>query len=237
VDLILRLINRCAKLRILEPFCGTGRILIPLAKHGHFVVGIDNADAMLSAAIAKCTVLDGSVQSQIQLTHADVASSAWPRGFDLVVLGCNCLYEMATAEEQERCIQSASESVRSGGHVYVDNDHMEGDLAPSWQTPGVTGCFPTGLCSDGTRLASTWETVWFDVHKRLVKLRRCTRIERTDGTTESAEHIQQKHPMSKDEVGGWLERNGFVIESLFGSRQGSPYHADSGRAIFWARKR
>src|SRR3972149_2266514 len=40
-------------LRILEPFCGTGRILIPLAEDGHTLVGLDQAGGMLARAASK----------------------------------------------------------------------------------------------------------------------------------------------------------------------------------------
>lgn len=47
VELIRRLIGDRKGLRILEPFCGTGRILLPLACDGHEVVGIDISGHML----------------------------------------------------------------------------------------------------------------------------------------------------------------------------------------------
>jgi SAM-dependent methyltransferase len=33
--------------RVLEPFCGTGRVLLPLARDGHEVTGIEVAEGML----------------------------------------------------------------------------------------------------------------------------------------------------------------------------------------------
>jgi SAM-dependent methyltransferase len=38
IALILRLLDDTGPLRVFEPFCGTGRILIPLAQTGHAVV-------------------------------------------------------------------------------------------------------------------------------------------------------------------------------------------------------
>ena len=50
VKLIRRLIAGRGRLRILEPFCGTGRILIPLASDGHEIVGFDQSAPMLDRA-------------------------------------------------------------------------------------------------------------------------------------------------------------------------------------------
>ena len=53
VKLIRRLIAGSERLRILEPFCGSGRILIPLAQDGHELVGLDQSQVMLDNGRAK----------------------------------------------------------------------------------------------------------------------------------------------------------------------------------------
>jgi hypothetical protein len=183
-----------------------------------------------------------------------VITTEWPSGFDLVILGGNCLYELATPEEQEYVIRSAEASLKPGGYVYVDNDHMEGELDLSWQQAGIRSGFPTGTCVDGTQVESTTETIWFDVHARLAKFHRTTRIDfpgsggvgghrppahrfGTSGKGFEVEYVQQKHPVSAVEVQAWLERYGFFIEKTFGNRAGNPYTPASERAIFWARKK
>lgn len=236
VELLRSLIGTGPRLRILEPFCGTGRILIPLAQDGHRLVGLDAAQGMLDFAREKLRRLPQPVRSRIVLRHLDVASLAWPQGFDLVILGNNCLYELATAEEQEACLQSAAQALRPGGRLYLDNDHMEGDLDPSWQEPGPALAFPTGLCADGTYLESTLETVWSDAGRRLVRLCRRTKAVFPDGRTVEKEYIQQKHPVSEAEIRAWLTACGFTITGLFGDHAGSPYQPESIRAIAWAQK-
>jgi SAM-dependent methyltransferase len=237
VELIRNLIGGREHLRVLEPFCGTGRILIPLALDGHELVGLDQAKGMLARTRTKIARLPPEAQARITLAEADVISEAWPRGFDLVILGGNCFYELATPQEQETCIASAAASLNPGGYVFVDNDHMEGGLDESWQKPGVRQGFPTGTCADGTQIESTTETVWYDVPRRLAKFRRRTKVTLPDGSIVKQEYVQQKHPVSAVEVQTWLETHGFTIERTFGDRAGSLYIETSERAIFWARKR
>lgn len=237
VKLIRQLIRGMGVLRILEPFCGNGRILIPLAQDGHEMVGLDQAGAMLDAARKKIARLPEQVQKRITLVQADATTSPWPRGFDLVILGANCFYELATPQEQEGCVTSAAIALTSGGYVYVDNNHMEGELHESWRQPGVnTDRFPTGISADGTRVQGTTETIWFDAPRRLVRFRRTATVTRPDGSTSFKEWIEQKHPPSTGEVRGWLERQAFVIEHLYGDRAGNAYTDSSSRAILWARK-
>ncbi len=47
IELLKRLIGDRSLLCILEPFCGTGRILIPLAEDGHNLVGLDQAKGLV----------------------------------------------------------------------------------------------------------------------------------------------------------------------------------------------
>ncbi|MCB0013362.1 MAG: class I SAM-dependent methyltransferase [Anaerolineales bacterium] len=236
VALIRRLIAGRGPLRILEPFCGTGRILIPLAQDGHELTGLDAAQGMLNRAQTKIDTLSPEVSARITLTTADIVHDAWPQGFDLVILGGNCFYELATPQEQAGCIAAAAAALKPGGFVYVDNNHMEGPLAASWQQRGSRPGFPTGICRDGTRVESTTETIWFDINKRLARFRRSTCVTRPDGRQFEQTYEQQKHPVSRDEVLGWLRQFGFTIEALYGDRAGNPYVASSERAIFWARK-
>jgi SAM-dependent methyltransferase len=236
IEFIRKGIAAFGRLRILEPFCGTGRILIPLALDGHELVGLDQSKSMLARARMKIGQLPPDVQARIRLIEEDAIADDWPAGFDLVILAGNCFYELATPEEQEGTIRAAAQSLKPGGLIYIDNDHMEGGLDPTWQEPGVSMAFPTAICEDGTRLSSSLETVWFDASRRLVRIRRRIQVRRADQSTFEREYIQQKHPVSAMEVQTWLETHGFQIEGRFGDHGGSDYSDDAPRAIFWARK-
>lgn len=236
VEFIRGLIGKLGPVEILEPFCGTGRILIPLALDGHDVVGMDRSIGMLSRARQKIQCLPLKAQQKINLVQADVLYDQWPDGFDLVILGCNCFYELAAPEEQEKCILQAFHALKPGGYLFIDNNHMEGELAASWQQIGMVASSLSGKCSDGAVLESTRETIWFDAPQRLVRFRRHTKVTLPDGNSMEQEYIQQKHPVSKSEVQGWLEKYSFKLDGIYGNHDGTPYADTSPRAIFWARR-
>jgi SAM-dependent methyltransferase len=238
LDLLRGLLPEGRALPILEPFCGTGRLALPLAADGHDVVGFDRSRHMLDRARAKVRALEGGDRLRITLKEGHALRDPWPVGFDLVLLGGNCFYELGTPEAQERCVALASGSLREGGTLFVDNNHMEGELDESWRNPpGRIGrAFPTGLCDDGTRVEGTVETIEYDVRSRIVRLRREVRLTFPDGSEKEREWVEQCHPPSFEEVASWLEKSGLVVERTFGDRQGNAYREDAPRAIFWARR-
>jgi SAM-dependent methyltransferase len=236
VELILRLIGNQPSIRILEPFCGTGRILIPLALAGHKLVGLDQAAGMLARARMKVARHAEKYQRNITLLEANALDENWPTGFELVILGGNCFYELSDPQEQEKCIRNAFAVLNPGGYVYIDNDHMEGDLDESWRGSGVRPGFPSGKCKDGSVFETTMETIWVDIPNRLARFRRCTKVTLPDGRRLTKEYLQQKHPVSAGEVQAWLEKPGFIIEQFYGDHDGKPYTDQSDRAIYWARK-
>ena len=65
VELIRSLIQNRGPLKILEPFCGTRRILIPLAQNGHTLTGMDVSPGMLGRARNKLATLDREVQNRV----------------------------------------------------------------------------------------------------------------------------------------------------------------------------
>jgi len=117
IDFMLKLIGNRKELRILEPFCGTGRILIPLANAGHTIVGMDKSPNMLKRCKEKIAQVPESVRRRITLLQNDVLEAQWGTGYDMVVLGANCLFELQTVKQQELCIQRASQSLSSRGNL------------------------------------------------------------------------------------------------------------------------
>jgi SAM-dependent methyltransferase len=131
VALIRPHIGPAGALRVLDPVCGTGRILVSLAGDGHTLLGLDRSPAMLDRAWRALVHWPAEVSSRVSLYAADVLSNPWQSGYDLVILGGNWLYELATEKDQAGVISRAGASLLPGGHLYLDNDHMDGPLGPA----------------------------------------------------------------------------------------------------------
>jgi SAM-dependent methyltransferase len=235
IALVRRLIGERGGLRIREPFCGTGRILIPLASDGHTVVGTDLSPNMIARATEKVGALPPDVRGRIVLKTENALGNPWGTGFDLVILGANCLHELSSAADQAECIRRAAEALSDGGFLFVDNDARHGDV--SERDIGQRTTFPTGRCQDGFFLEGFGEIVRIDRKRNLWHKRRGLRVIDPAGQVHYEEWETCTRPVSEDEVRGWLLANSFSIVELFGNRTGAPFTDRSRRAIFWAQKR
>jgi hypothetical protein len=235
VEMIRRLIAGAGALNILECFCGTGRILVPLVCDGHAVTGIELAAGMLARAAVKLERLGADVHDRATLRVADVLAGGWGSGYDLVVIGANAFYELPSPEQQARCIEYAAAALKPGGWLYVDNDDYKGDWGAG--PFGSERVVFEGTGSDGTFGRFTMKSVIFDAERGVLAMERTWTKRRPDGSEVGQRYLGHKHPVSAAEVLGWLERYGFEVLNVFGDRGGAPYTSDSRRAIFWAMKR
>lgn len=234
VELIRALLPTQTPLNILECFSGTGRILIPLAQDGHRLTGIDVSEAMTARARTRLTALGEQVQENVRLVVADALLEDWGRGYDVVLLGGNCFFELPSPESQKECVRRASASLVSGGHLYIDTTDGSGHGAdPAEVGTEWTGLEGTGV--DGTYGKLSARVVDVDANGVAHFVRTWYR-KRPDGAEESAEYAACKYPVSGDEVEVWLDRHGFQIVEKYQDHAQMPYKGDSGRAIFWARK-
>src|SRR5947208_2019322 len=58
--------------RVLELACGSGRVLLPLARAGHEVVGLDSSPHMLALAREKLAAAEPTVAARVRLQQDDM---------------------------------------------------------------------------------------------------------------------------------------------------------------------
>lgn len=238
VEYLLAKIKESGIQNVLEPFCGTGRILLPIAQTGCQITGLDGSDGMLKFLEEKARQLSEQTRSRITLKLADVLKTDWPGGYDLVILGGNCFYELASVQEQRHVIRAAYQALKPGGALFTDGDCMDGLLDESWCDIGVEGkAFPSGVCAHGVHLQGYCTTVAVDRENRIWKAHRRAELKYPDGRKEEAQWDVTVHPTSVTEMRTWIEGCGFEIREAFaGTETRGALLSNSGRATFWAVK-
>ena len=124
---------------VLELGCGSGRLLLPLARAGYTITGIDNSPAMLALADVRLAQEDPEVAARVRLVTADIKQAYLtdePHTFALVVMGVNTLMHFTEAEAGS-VLRHAAKLLQPGGLLIIDMDnpfvladvHDEAELA------------------------------------------------------------------------------------------------------------
>ena len=107
---------------ILELGCGSGRLLLPLARAGYAVTGVDNSPAMLARARRHLDAERQAVQVRVKLIEADMESFkvVGDEGcFGLAIIAYNTLMHLATLEVKAT-FKRVARYLRAGGRLFLD---------------------------------------------------------------------------------------------------------------------
>ena len=212
VEFALTLMGASPK-KILEIACGSGRLLVPVAKAGHDVTGLDFDEYMLDKIPAKI-----SGAQKIQWRKADVINEEWGTGFDVVLLAANFLFnivsDMDYEHAQELMIKKASDAVVSGGHVLIDYSHT---FHPEqWFQNPEPNVIWQGTDSEGNFGKMVLLNSTYDTNTGIAQSIRRFEMTLADGNHFVQEFPVKKHFASLNQVHTWLEHAGFVIENEWG---------------------
>jgi SAM-dependent methyltransferase len=109
---------------ILELGCGSGRTLLPLARDGWRVTGVDNSATMLDRCRAR---LKRVRDARVELVRADFRALALGRRFPLVICPFNAFMHLYAREDVERFLAVVRAHLAPGGLFAFDV--MNPDLA------------------------------------------------------------------------------------------------------------
>lgn len=126
--------------KVLDLGCGAGRVLVPLARAGHQVVGID-ADLK---ALTQCRSALRTARATAELIHGDFRRLQQSlRGFDAVLCLGNTFMSVADADVAVRMLSSIRDRLARRGVFILD------DLPRSFVPELSSGRWQNGLSPDG----------------------------------------------------------------------------------------
>ncbi len=101
---------------MIELGCGTGRVLISLARAGHEIHGLDANPAMLARAASR---LDRNIANRVSLHDGDLRSFSIPKRFRLALAPLNVLAELNDAHFAQS-LTTIKQHFGSGGVLAMD---------------------------------------------------------------------------------------------------------------------
>jgi SAM-dependent methyltransferase len=105
---------------ILEIACGTGRVLIPIARKGIEIHGVDNSRPMLEILNRNLQKEPAEVRAKVTLHEGDMRYFRLGKQFPLVIIPFRPMQHMHTVEDQIHALKSAAAHLTGNGILAFD---------------------------------------------------------------------------------------------------------------------
>jgi SAM-dependent methyltransferase len=194
---------------ILEPFCGSGRMFVELARRGVEVGGVDLSPAMLERARQR---MRREGLPEPPLLPADAADFDFGRAFDGAICPINSFGYLPDKASAARHLACVSRHLRPGGHYLVQLD-LRSRHSPPQGEPADQGRWEVEAPSG--RIAVAWFIRDYDPATRME-----THVARFDLLTgpRAGERIEEEHKMRRWDHKEWsalVAASGFDQEEAF----------------------
>lgn len=222
---------------VLELGCGTGRVLIPMARAGSEIVGLDLSSPMLAVCREKLSRESADVQARVKLVHADMRKFALGQEFRLVTMPFRSFQHLLTVEEQLSCLSSIHTHLGPGGRMALDvfnpslprlvDDRylVEAEEEPPFTMP------------DGRRVVRRSRIVSRDPARQILEVEFTYTVATPEGGEEQLTYRTPIRYLFRFEAEHLLARSGFAVESIWADYDRSRYGTkDPGELIFIARR-
>ncbi len=215
---------------VLEVMCGTGRVLVPLARAGFDITGVDANEKMLEAARKKLAKEPPEVRKGASLVRADARDFDLGKRFSLVILAFSSVNHLLSPEDQDRTMACLKRHLSENGLLAVasfiprqEKLHSEkldkevqlenGELLIRYSTLTVTP--DTGLM----RVKYRWE------------------IERDDRIVREMSSAFDLRLLKPNQLKALLEGAGFQLVERYGGYRGEPLDPKGDIVVFVATPR
>jgi len=122
---------------ILEMGCGTGRLLLPLAKKGYEITGLDTSNSMLNELRQKVNKYPPEVQHKIKLKHGNMLDEDAPGKFHLIIFAVSLFLHLKNDEERLKCLNNCRQLLADEGVLILSNSKFEESMVESPETKKV----------------------------------------------------------------------------------------------------
>jgi SAM-dependent methyltransferase len=222
---------------VLEIGCGTGRILIPTARAGIEIVGLDNSESMLSVCREKLAREPPEVQLRVELLPGDMRDFDLGRSFNLVTIPFRVFLHLITVEEQLSCLACIRSHLSDDGRLVLDlfNPYLERLVSDRYLEERPTeGPF---TLPDGRKVFRGDRVASRDLFAQVQQVEMIYHVTHPDGREERVVHAFPFRYLFRFEAEHLLARSGFEVEEVYADFDRSPYGSKyPGELIFVARK-
>lgn len=218
---------------LLELGCGTGRLLVPLARAGYAVTGVDLSPEMLRRAREKITA--AKLTERVTLIEGDYSTAALGGPYRFAFCVMNTFLHLLTTDAQVRALRHWRQHLAPGGLLLLDVFHpdfrqlaeLDGRLIydRSWQD------------AETSATVMKFVTCMTDPARQLLHVTMLYDEIATDGALRRTVATYDICYFGKAEAELTLERAGYVLEAVYGGWDLAPFEGNPDRMILVARRK
>jgi SAM-dependent methyltransferase len=217
---------------VLEVGCGTGRTLIPCARAGSVVTGLDLSEDMLSFCSGQVEKETDDVKNRIELIKGDMTNFDLGRKFNLITTPFRPFQHLATVEEQLAALSCIHRHLAPEGIFVLDIFDPDLSILADTGRAFEFGKEPPFKMQNGQMVTVSYRNPSVDTVMQIVNCQMIFSIKNPDGTM--ARLIQEfiMRYIFRFEAEHLLHRAGFKVRSVLGGYNGEP--VGSGELVFIA---
>lgn len=222
---------------VLEVGCGTGRVLIPTARAGIPITGLDLSSHMLQICRQRIQQEPAEVQSTVHLVQADMRDFDLAQTFTLVTTPFRPFQHLTTVSDQLACLACIYRHLVPGGRLILDLFNPSLPALTSDNIGQEIGEEPEFSMPDGRRVIRRHKTVERDYYNQINHVELIYYVTYPDGRNERLVHAFPMRYLFRFEAEHLLARSGFEVEAVHADYDRSPYGSKyPGDLILVARK-
>jgi SAM-dependent methyltransferase len=223
---------------VLEIGCGTGRVLIPTARAGIEIVGLDASPSMLAVCREKLSHEPPEVQARVRLTPGDMRRFDLGRQFCLVTIPFRPFQHLMTVEDQLECLRTVHRHLLESGKLVLDLFNPAFPHMADEKFFEELNREPPFTMPDGRKVLRRHHILARDFFQQTQDVELIYRITFPDGREERLVHRFTMRYLFRFEAEHLLARSGFEVENVYADFEKSPYGSKyPGDLVFVARKR
>jgi len=222
--------------RTLELASGTGRVLLPIARAGFEITGIDLSPHMMRVCREKLAKEPQDVQRRVRLVQADMTGFGTGEAYALAIIPARSFQILIDPKDQERCLRSIAAHLRPCGMLIIDVFHP---YLPRLFDPkylSETAERVDVSLADGRTLKVTSRNAAFHREAQYNDIEIIYYVHHPDGREERLVQSFPFHYFFRHEMEHLLRLCGFKVLDLYGNFDRSVFKSESPEMIFVAEK-
>lgn len=208
---------------VLEVGCGTGRVLVPTARAGLEIDGLDLSAGMLAACRASLAREADAVQARVRLHAGDMRTMRLGRTYALVTLPFRSFQHLLTVDDQLQALAALREHVSPGGRIVIDVFNPSLPFLTDQRITIEPYAEPAFTMPDGRHVVRSYRIASRDYFAQVQQVEFVIDVTHPDGRREVHREPFPLRYLFRYELEHLVVRCGFSVEAIYADYDRSPF--------------